>query len=162
VIEMTIGEHMADVSHASARVAPSAQPRDISILRPAAARTAPSNILILRKPRPRGVLARLLAALHHSRRLQAQHVLRAHRHLRAGSPESHQPPGRGGDTVSIAGPSSSTERAFRIPALGNTPLITIMAFAFLAFHVVVGTLVNRASPGDPATQHKASIASYRD
>jgi hypothetical protein len=84
VIEMTIvGEHMADVSHASALVAPPAQRRDISILLSAAARTAPSNILILRKPRAIGFLARLLAALHHSRRLQAQHVLSIHRHLRA-------------------------------------------------------------------------------
>jgi hypothetical protein len=67
-----------------------ARSRDISVLRSAAAGTPlPTNVLIV--PKPMGFLARLLGALHHTRRLQAQNVLRAHRHLRAGSPDGRRP-----------------------------------------------------------------------
>ena len=137
-----------------------AKPRDISILPPAAARTAPpADILIV--PKPIGLLARLLGALHHSRRLQAQNVLRAHRHLRAGSAD-RQPSGTGGDTVSKAQRSSSTGRSFRIPAPSTNPRLAIIALGFLVFHVLLGTWVHRALPGAPAAQQQASTAFYGD
>jgi hypothetical protein len=113
-----------------------AKPRDSSILPPAAARTAaPADILIF--PKPIGLLARLLGALHHSRRLQAQNVLKAHRHLRAGSSD-RQPSGTAGDALSIA-ERSSTGRSFRIPAPGTNPRLAIIALGFLVFHVLLGT-----------------------
>ncbi len=137
--------------------------RDSSIRLSAAARAAaPADILIFREPRPSGFLARFLGALHHSRRLQAQNILRAHRHLRAGSSDGCQPSGTGGGTVSIARRSSSTRRSFRIPALSTNPLLAIVALAFLVFHVLLGTWVHGALPDAPAAQQKASIAFYGD
>jgi hypothetical protein len=139
-----------------------AKPRDCSILPPAAARTAArADILIFPKPAPIGLLARLLGALHHSRRLQAQNVLKAHRHLRAGSAD-RQPSGTGGDTVSIAQRSSSTGRSFRIPAPSTNPRLAIIALGFLVFHVLLGTWMHRALPGAPAAQQQASTAFYGD
>jgi hypothetical protein len=139
-----------------------AKPHDSSILPPAAARTAaPADILIFPKPAPMGLLARLLGALHHSRRLQAQNVLKAHRHLRAGSPD-RQPSGTGDDTLSIAERSSSTGRSLRIPAPGETQRLAIIALAFLVFHVLLGTWVQRALPDAPAAPQKGSMAFYGD
>jgi hypothetical protein len=141
----------------------SAESRDKSILLSAAASIAPAeNILIFRKPRPSGFLARLLGALHHSRRLQAQNILKAHRHLRAGSSDACQPSGTGGDTLSIAERSSPIERSFRIPAPSTNPRLAIIALAFLVFHVLLGTWMHRALPDAPAAQQKASMAFYGD
>jgi hypothetical protein len=108
-----------------------------------------------------GVLARLLGALHHSRRLQAQNVLRAHRHLRAGSADNCRPSGTGGDTMSIAERSWSTKRS-RIPAPSENRRLAVIAFAFLIFHVLLGTWVHRALPDDPSARQKASVAFYGD
>jgi hypothetical protein len=48
---------------------------------PTASTASLTTTLIFRKPRRIRFLARLLEALHHSRRLQAQRFLTTHRHL---------------------------------------------------------------------------------
>ena len=60
--------------------------------------TSPSaTVFVFRKPR---FLAQFLEALHHSRRLQAQNFLKAHRHLLADSwDSSEQSRTGGGDNV---------------------------------------------------------------
>jgi len=89
-----------------------------------------------------GFLVRLLEALHHSRRLQARNFIWAHRHLFAESCSSADNPAHETTTASTAERSSSTRRFLRIPAPSANVLLAIVAFAFLALHVLAGTLVH--------------------
>jgi len=59
--------------------------------------TASPTTLIFWKPRRVRFLTRLLEALHHSRRIQAQRFLTTHRHLLDDSNYSRQQLGTGGD-----------------------------------------------------------------
>lgn len=60
------------------------------------ARIAPTTIATKNKGRP-GFFARILEALHHSRRLQAENFIRAHRHLLADGWNGSERPTTGGD-----------------------------------------------------------------
>jgi hypothetical protein len=60
------------------------------------ARIAPITIASKNKGRP-SFFARILEALHHSRRLQAENFIRTHRHLVAGGWICSEQPTTGGD-----------------------------------------------------------------
>jgi hypothetical protein len=55
----------------------------------------------------------------------------------------------------------SSSNSFRFPAFSENLLLAIVALAFLVLHVLAGTLVQRALPGEPADQ-KEAIVSYGD
>jgi hypothetical protein len=55
-----------------------------------------------------------------------------------------------------------TKRSFRIPAPSENVLLMIVAFAFLALHVLVATSVHGALPNKPVAQLEEAIVSYGD
>lgn len=118
------------------------------------------------KSRRAGFLARIftpvLAALHHARRIQAQRVLRVHRHLLGSGRNIGLPPSTEAMTMSIADRSSSRRRYVKIPRPSENVLLTIIAGAILVFHIVGGVMVQRALPDKPVAQLDQALASYGD
>ena len=64
--------------------------------------------------------------------------------------------------MSIAEQFSSTKRFLRVLAPTENVLLAVVAFAFLALHVLAGTLVHRALPDTPIDQPKEAIVSFGD
>ena len=60
----------------------------------------------------------------------------------------------------IAERRSSNKRWFRIPAPSDNVLLVMVACAVLGFHLFVGMMLHRASPGEPRARLDRAIASY--
>jgi hypothetical protein len=99
----------------------------------------------------------LLDALHRSRGIQAQHLLRQHRHLIGDT--------RPSASNQIRGKRTSIIQRFSIVSRNVAPsqnlLLAMIAVAFLVLHVVAGFILQNVLAADPgAASDKASFSSY--
>ena len=64
--------------------------------------------------------------------------------------------------MSIAERSSQSKRSLPATAPSESVLLVIVAFAFLALHVLVGMFVHPASPHEPTQELEQMAAAYGD
>jgi hypothetical protein len=107
----------------------------------------------------RGFFMEIFQALHHSRRLQAQRVLRQYRHL-IDKPEHRKHPSRMYVSEETRVPTRETQPprrpSTRTPALIQWTLTAIILAMFLMLHVLAGSILQRAEAGaNPSSQHEA-------
>jgi hypothetical protein len=62
--------------------------------------------------------------------------------------------------VSVTKRVSSVTPSLRVPLLGETMLIAIIAVLFLILHIVAGVTVHNASPMSPSTAQEVRASSY--
>jgi hypothetical protein len=118
-----------------------------------------------RKTRRKGIFASVLEALHYSRRLQAQRILRQYQHL-ISQPEQAGPHNSNPNSEAIKMPKSerlSQGNLFiRLPVPSEKVLMTIIAVAFLFLHILAGMILQRAVGNQPATPQEQARPSLYD
>jgi hypothetical protein len=117
------------------------------------------------RQRRRGIFASVLEALHYSRRLQAQRILRQYQHL-ISQPEQAGPHNSNPNSEAIKMPKSerlSQGNPFiRLPVPSEKILMTIIAVAFLFLHILAGMILQRAVGNQPVIPQEQARPSLYD
>jgi len=134
------------------------QPLDL--IRAAQDRTEPPlNIYDGPTAEPKSIFAGFLKALHDSRRLQANRVLRRYEHLivRAKRGTAHElERNSGGQEMRVSGIPVQAKLA-RLPASSEMGWLGAVALAFIVMHIIGGTIWLRASANAATTPAEAFL-----
>ena len=96
--------------------------------------------------RKEGWFGRLLQALHHSRRLQAERTLRQYRHLIDN--RWLQFAGQMLEDVTMSVSEKSSERKLRISAPRGSTLLATIAICFVILHILAATMLTSTRQSD--------------
>jgi hypothetical protein len=112
-----------------------------------------------------GIFAFVTKALHASRQLQANRILRRSQHLLA--PAAHGIPHtstqkQGGQQMPVANRPAQAHSTAKLPAQNESGWLAAVAIAFLIVHIVAGMLMIRASGNDIADTGREAISSLYD
>lgn len=112
----------------------------------------------------KSIFATIVNALHESRRLQADRVLRRYDHLIARHKEriAHQLDRSSGGRERLVSGRSAQAKPAQLPAPGEMGWLVTAAVAFLVIHVVAGTILLRDSANAEAISRPEPASSQYD